>query len=1060
MLLLAALALTLACTGEPQSAEKPTVDFARDILPIFKERCYECHDARKHQSGLRLDLRAGALRGGESGKAAIAAKDSGNSELLRRVLSTDETEFMPPKGDRLTPAQVKSLRDWIDAGAPWPDEFAGDDAKLRHWAFKPPVGPRLPDVSRAAGGLGRGWPRNAIDYFILARLSKENLQPSPEADRTTLIRRLSLDLIGLPPTIEEVDAFLSDQSKDAYEKVVERLLNSPHYGERWGRHWLDAARYADSDGFEKDKSRQVWFYRDWVISALNRDLPYDRFIIEQLAGDLLPRATQEQIVATGFLRNSMINEEGGVDPEQFRMEAMFDRMDAIGKGILGLTIQCAQCHDHKFDPLTQSEYYRLFAFLNNDHEANVAVYTPDEEMMRADLFRQIAAIEADLKHKHPDWRDQIRAWEEKAKSGQPEWVVLRPAVDPHTDGGQKYLPLEDGSFLAQGYAPTKHKVQMTVKTDVKDVTAFRVELLNDPNLPLGGPGRSLKGTGALTEFAVEAAPADDPKKFEKIKFVKATADVNPPETPLDPIYDDKSKKRRVTGPASFAIDGKDETAWGIDVGPGRRNQPRKAVFLAEKPISHPGGTVLRFFLTQNHGGWNSDDNQNHNLGRLRLSLTTQPDAEADPLPARVRAVLSIPPERRTAADEAAVFAYWRTTVAEWQEANDRIEALWKQYPEGSAQLVLQPREQPRATHVLKRGDFLKPTRRVTAGVPMFLHPLAAAPLAAGESRPGEGSATQPNRLTFAKWLVDRRSPTTARALVNRVWQTYFGTGLVPTSEDLGTQSEPPSHPELLDWLAVEFMERGWSLKALHRLIVGSATYRQSSKVTPALLATDPYNRLLSRGPRIRVEAEIVRDLSLAASGLLNPKVGGRSVFPPLPDWMFQPPVSYGPKIWPTEKGPERYRRALYTFRYRSVPHPFLQTFDAPNGDFACVRRARSNTPLQSLMTLNEPIAMDCAKALALNTLRDGGKTDAERIVYAFRRCVARRPTDAESAELLGLLARERERFADASSKPEELGSPGAEFPREPPEGIKPAETAAWTIVARVLLNLDEMITKE
>lgn len=1026
--------------AEPQSSAKRSVEFARDILPIFKERCYQCHDAKKHQAGLRLDLRASALRGGESGKAAIVPRDSDHGELLRRVLSTDEAEFMPPKGDRLTPAQVEQLRAWIDAGADWPDEFAGDDAKLRHWAFKLPVRPDLPAVAKKA------WNRNPIDSFILARLEKEKLQPSPEADRTTLIRRLSLDLIGLPPTIEEADAFLADRREDAYEMLVERLLSSPHYGERWGRHWLDAARYADSDGFEKDKSREVWFYRDWVINSLNRDLPYDRFIIEQIAGDLLPNAGQDQIVATGYLRNSMINEEGGVDPEQFRMEAMFDRMDAIGKGILGLTIQCGQCHDHKFDPLTQSEYYRMFAFLNSDHEANVAVYSPDEQMQRAAIFRQIAAIENELKHKRPDWRERLSAWEEKARSDQPEWVVLRPTIDPHTDGGQKYLPLEDGSFLAQGYAPTKHRVQMTVKTDVKEITAFRLELLNDPNLPLGGPGRSIKGTGALTEFAVEAAPADDPKKTKKIKFVKATADVNPPETPLDPIYDDKSKKRRVTGSVTFAIDGKDDTAWGIDVGPGRRNQPRKAVFVAEKPITHPNGTVLRFFLAQNHGGWNSDDNQNHNLGRLRLSLTTKPDAEADPLPARVRAVLSIPRERRSPADEAAVFAYWRTTVPEWKEANDRIEALWRQHPESSTQLVLQARTQPRATSVLKRGDFLKPTRRVTAGVPMFLHALP--------------NNAPPNRLTFARWLVDRRSPTTARALVNRVWQIYFGAGLVPTSEDLGTQSERPSHPELLDWLSVEFMDRGWSLKELHRLIVCSATYRQSSRVTPALLAADPYNRLLARGPRFRVEAEIVRDLGLAASGLLNPKVGGRSVFPPLPEWMFQPPVSYGPKIWPTEKDSQRYRRALYTFRYRSVPHPFLQTFDAPNGDFACVRRVRSNTPLQSLMTLNEPIAMDCALALALNVLRDGGKTDSARIVYAFRRCVARQPTEDESRELLALLARQLQHFADPSANPAELVTPTAEFPVKTPEGVTSTEVAAWTVVARVLLNLDEMITKE
>jgi mono/diheme cytochrome c family protein len=1044
------VALLLGLAAPTAAAPPARVDFEREVLPLFKARCFSCHDGRKNKAGLRLDLRAGALRGGESGKPAVVPGNASKSELLRRVGSSDDDAVMPPTGERLSAAQVKLLRDWIDGGAAWPDALAGD-ARPDHWAFRPPVRPPLPGVRNET------WARNPIDRFVLARLEKEGLSPSPEADRTTLVRRLSLDLLGLPPAVADVDAFLADKSERAYENLVDRLLASPHYGERWGRHWLDAARYADSDGFEKDKSRQVWFYRDWVIAALNRDLPYDKFVIEQLAGDLLAAlpqarsasdgtATQDQVVATGFLRNSMINEEGGIDPEQFRMEAMFDRMDAIGKAVLGLTVQCAQCHNHKFDPLTQQEYYRLFAFLNNDHEANVAVYTAEEQMRRADVRRRIHELEAELRRRRPDWRERMHAWEETVKTDQPEWVVLRPEVHPESDGGQKYLPLADGSFLAQGYAPTKHTVRMTARTDVQNITAFRLELLNDPNLPLGGPGRSIKGTGALTEFKVQAVPADNPLKAAWVKFVKATADVNPPETPLEAIFDDKSGKRRVTGPVSFAIDGKDETAWGIDVGPGRRNVPRKAVFLAEKPIANPGGTLLTFQLAQNHGGWNSDDNQNHNLGRLRLSLTTRPGAEADPLPARVRQILAIPPDRRTPAEEGAVFSHWRTAVAEWKDVNERIEALWKQHPEGSSQLVLQARAVPRETHVLKRGDFLKPAARVSAGVPAFLHPLPA--------------GAPPTRLTFAQWLVDRRSPTTARALVNRVWQTYFGTGIVETSEDLGTQSPPPSHPELLDWLAVEFMERGWSLKGLHRLIVCSSTYRQSSRVTPELLARDPNNRLLARGPRLRVEAEAVRDVALAASGLLNPKVGGRSVFPPLPPFLLQPPASYGPKVWPEDRGPERYRRALYTFRYRSIPYPVLQAFDAPNGDFACVRRVRSNTPLQALMTLNEPLFLECARALALRTVREGGRTDAERVEFAFRRCVARRPSAEESAALLALFDKQKQHFAGAGAKPWDLAAADPAHPPALPEGTTPAHLAAWTVVSRVLLNLDETITRE
>jgi hypothetical protein len=900
---------------------------------------------------------------------------------------------------------------------------ANDDPS-RHWAFRAPRRPELPPVRNGARA------RNPIDRFILARLEKEGLKPSPEADRVTLIRRLSLDLTGLPPTVKEVDDFLADRSDRAYEKVVERLLASPHYGERWGRLWLDAARYADSDGFEKDKPRFVWPYRDWVIGAFNRDLPYDRFLIEQIAGDLLPGATQDQRVATGYLRNSMVNEEGGIDPEQFRMEAMFDRMDAIGKGVLGLTIQCAQCHNHKFDPLKQSEYYRLFAFLNTCDEANVAVYTPDEEMKRAEVFRQIRAVEGELKHREPRWPELMAAWERQVRHDQPPWHIVRPQLD--STGDEKYSLQEDGSVTAAGYAPTKHSPEFTGKTDLKTITGARFELLNDANLPLGGPGRSIKGLFALTEFRVYAAPADDPKARKEVKIIRATADVNPPVKELDSIFDDRSKRRRVTGPIEYVIDGKDETAWTIDVGPGRSNVPRKAVFAFEEPLSFPKGAVLTFKLTQDHGGWNSDDNQNQNVGRFRFSVTDEPNPVADPLPANVRAILSIPAEQRTPAQVDAVFGYWRTTMSEWKEANAKIEALWRQHPEGASQLVLQGQTKPRETHVLKRGDFLKPGAAVTPGVPEFLHPLP--------------KDAPPNRLTFARWLADRNSPTTARVLVNRTWQAYFGTGIVATPEDLGTQSDPPSHPELLDWLAVEFMDRGWSRKELHKLIVTSATYRQSSRLTPELLERDPQNRLLARGPRFRADAEVVRDVALAASGLLNDKVGGPSVYPPLPGFMLLPPVSYGPKTWHESTGPDRYRRALYTFRFRSLPYPALQAFDAPNGDFACVRRSRSNTPLQALTALNEPVFIECARALGRKALTEGGVTDADRLTYAFRRCVARPPTAEESAELLSLLNKERGRFA--------------RFWAKLPEGVTSADAAAWTVVARVLLNLDETVTKE
>jgi hypothetical protein len=1021
-----------ATEAAPSSTK--TISFARDIRPILSNTCFQCHgpDAKQRKGKLRLDSLKSATSPAGSGSPAIVPGNPDESELIRRITSDDPEEHMPPpkSGKALTASDIQKLKAWVQEGAEY----------QIHWAFVSPERPEVPQVSSP------GACRNPIDAFILARLQKEGVTPRPPADKVTLIRRLSLDLIGLPPTVEEVDAFLADRREDAYERLVERLLDSPHYGERWGRIWLDAARYADSDGYEKDKRRWVHFYRDWVVRALNRDLPYDQFVIDQIAGDLRPHPSQDERVATGFLRNSMVNEEGGIDPEQFRMEAMFDRMDAIGKAVLGLTIQCAQCHSHKYDPLTQEDYYRMFAFLNNSHEANIAVYDAAEQMKRAEIFQEIREIEAKLRHDNPDWPQRMKAWEESVKSDPYAWQVVRTDYEQNLNSGEKFTPQDDGSIVAAGYAPTLHAIAFTALKPLKSVSAVRLELLNDPSLPLGGPGRSYKGLCAITEFNVEAAPAGTSDKPKKLKIVRATADVNASEQVLEPIFDDHSKRQRVTGPIGYAIDGKDETAWGIDAGPGRRNVPRNAVFVLDKPISDPSGVILNFKIVLRHGGWNSDDNQSNNVGRFRFSVTEASGAQADLAPRAVREILTNPAESRTPAQVATVFSHWRTTVPAWRDANDRIEALWRQHPEGSYQLVLRERDRPRSTHRLQRGDFLKPAEVVTPSTPGFLHALPS---------------DQPlDRMTFARWLVDRRSPTTARSLVNRVWQAYFGTGIVATSEDLGTQCEAPSHPELLDWLAVEFMDSGWSLKSLHTLIVTSAAYRQSSRVTPALLAKDPYNRLLARGPRFRVDAELVRDITLAASGLLNPTLGGESVYSPAPAFLFERPASYGPKVWVEAQGTERYRRALYTFRYRTSPYPMLQTFDAPNGDFACVRRVRSNTPLQALTLLNEPVSLECARGLALSTLTQGGKTDPERLTYAFRRCVARVPSSQELKLLLDLLGRQIQRFSDGPVNPWELAAGSPEEALKLPPTATPAQLAGWTVVSRVLLNLDETITKE
>jgi hypothetical protein len=1008
------------------------IDFQRDIRPILSDFCFKCHgpDDKARKAKLRLDLRDHALKGGRSGESAIVPRKPDASELIRRVSSQEVTETMPPPqtGKKLSAKQIQLLRNWIADGATY----------QVHWAFLPPVRSPLPKVVAAS------WVRNPIDFFVLARQEREGLHPSPPASKETLIRRLSLDLTGLPPSPADIDAFLADRSPDAYERLVDRLLASPAYGERWGRHWLDAARYADSDGYEKDKPRTAWMYRDWVVAALNRDLPYDRFLIEQIGGDLLPGAGQDQRVATGFLRNSMINEEGGIDPEQFRMEAMFDRMDALGKGILGLTLACAQCHSHKFDPITQEDYYRLFAYFNDTHEATIPAYSLAEQRKRADVRRQIRDIEEGLKHRTPDWEKRQAEWEERTRKDVVPWQLVK--VENAGDNGQRYIYHEDGSQTAGGYAPTKWTSQFVGRTEAKKITGFRLELLTDPDLPLGGPGRSPLGLFALSEFAVDIADPRKPNEKKRVKLVAATADFGNEEKPLEPMFDDRSGKKRVTGPVSYAIDGNDLTAWGIDAGPGRRNVDRKAVFVPEKPIDVPNGALLTFSLKQMHGGWNSDDNQNNNLGRFRFSVTGAAHAVADLLPRSVRSLLAVPHERRTPAQNAAFFSYWRTTVAEWKEDNAKIAALWKQHPVGSSQLALMARERHRTTFLLTRGDFLKPSRPVQPGVPAALNPLP--------------SGAENNRLGLAKWLVDRQSPTTARALVNRIWQAYFGTGLVATSEDLGTQSEPPTHPELLDWSAVEFMESGWSLKRLHRLIVTSATYQQSSHVSPELLKRDPDNRLLARGARFRVEGEAVRDIALAASGLLSQQFGGPPVHPPAPSFLFVPPASYGPKVWIEDKGENRYRRGLYTFRFRSVPYPVLTAFDTPNGDASCVRRPRSNTPLQALATLNETLFLESARALARKVLAEGGADDKTRLITAFRRCTARVPTERELGVLLTFLKKQTDRFSAQDARPWDLAAEDPTHPPALPAGVTPVQTAAWTATARLLLNLDETITKE
>jgi mono/diheme cytochrome c family protein len=810
-------------------AAKKAVDFQHDIAPLFARSCHSCHGAAKQRGGLRLDAATEAAKGGNSGPA-FKPGDAAGSRLLQLVAGLDAETKMPPTGKGLTPVEIGLVRAWIEQGAKWapiatPTATAATTSS--HWAFQPVRRPALPTVVNNAGV------RNDIDRFILARLEKEKIAPAPEADRATLIRRLSLDLLGLPPERAEVEAFIQDPRADAYERLVDRLLASPHYGERWARHWLDMARYADSDGYEKDTGRPfAWRYRQWVIEALNRNEPYDQFLVDQLAGDLLPQATLEQKIATGFHRNTLTNREGGVDQEQFRVEAVVDRVNTTGKVLLGVTIGCCQCHDHKYDPLTQREFYQLFAFFNSDQEVNLPAPRPGEMEV---------------------------------------YAKKKPEFD-------------------------KKRAELDAK-----IAAYRKN-----ELPIA------------------------------------------------------TKK------------------------------------------------------------WESE---------LKV-------AELRRLPQGIRDLLLIEPVKRDDKQQADLNEYYYKTDPKREQLNKELAVLDRTAPQLSQAQTLALGAK-RKTHVLIRGDFLRPGVAVEPATPAVLPPMS--------------STGAPTRLDFARWLVAPANPLTSRVAVNWVWQRYFGRGLVFTLEDFGTQGERPSHPELLDWLASEFVHSGWNVKGLHRLIVTSATYRQSSKTSPELVARDPLNILLARQSRLRLEAEVVRDVALAASGLLQPAVGGPSVRPPQPAGISE--LTYaGSAKWIESSGSDRYRRGLYTWFQRTSPYPMLMTFDAPDSNVCCVRRDRSNTPLQALTLLNDTVFVECAQALARRVLKESSD-GSERLRHAFRLCLAREPTAAE----LTVLSRLHGELLQASkAKPAE----SAKLVGSLPSKTDPAEAAAWVALARAMLNLDEFVTRE
>ncbi len=1009
-------ALLCAVLAGPARAEAPPVEYNRDVRPILADACFHCHgpDRARRKAGLRLDTAEGATADLGEGTRAVVPGRPDQSELLRRVSSADDEQRMPPprSGRKLTSAQVEVLRRWIGQGAKW----------QKHWAFLTPRRPALPPLK------DRGWPRNPIDAFILARLEREGLRPSPEADRTTLIRRATLDLTGLPPTPAEVGAFLADTSPEAYERVVDRLLASPRYGERMAVRWLDAARYADTNGYQNDGERTMWRWRDWVIDACNANLPYDRFTVEQIAGDLLPGATLGQRLATGFNRNHRGNAEGGIIPEEYAVEYVVDRVETTATVFLGLTLGCARCHDHKYDPLSQREFYQVFAYFNNVPERGKAVkYGNSPPLVRAptrEQREQLARLEAELARAESDWAGlgarldaAQRQWEEAGAAKAPaDWNIEdRLLVRLPRDGGTLgRRVLEAGDVGNFGY-----------------LDKFSIALRVNPRGPRGGTlvsrmadtaraeGYSVGLEGGRVQVNLVKRWLDDALRVET-------------ERALEPgrwyhvlvTYDGS----RVADGVKVYIDGRPEK---LKVHLDDLNQD----FRTREPlrVGGGGGPAGRF------------DGRIDEVRVYRDRLSPEEAgvvACADP----VAAIAALPPAKRTAQQSRKVRAYFlaKSAPAPLRQAWGRVVGLRRQrerlvesFP---TSMVMQEMPVPRETHLLLRGQYDRPGPKVAPGVPASLTPLPA------------GAAN--NRLGLARWLVDPANPLTARVAVNRYWEAYFGTGLVKTAEDFGTQGEWPSHPELLDWLATEFVRTGWDVKAMQRLIVTSATYRQSSRATPELLRRDPDNRMLARGPRFRLPAETVRDQALAVSGLLAERVGGPSVKPYQPDGLWR---ELADTKYVRSRGADLYRRSLYTFWKRTVAPPEMMTFDAAGREACTVRRARTNTPLQALTLMNDVTYVEAARVLAQRVMREAGPTPEARLTLAFRLATARPPRPAELRVLVGNFEGHLAQYrADRDAALKLLGA--GEAPRD--ERLDPGELAAYTATANLILNLDEVVTKE
>lgn len=1024
----------ILCFGQAApliSAEPAPVDFNRVIRPILSSTCFKCHgpDHEERKGGLRLDLRDDAIKQLESGQIAIVPGKVMQSELIRRILSTDDSERMPPPSNQkqLSVQEKELLQRWVAEGAEY----------RQHWSFRPVKRPARPVVKNGA------WGRNAIDDFILARLEAADLKPSAEADKSTLIRRVTLDLTGLPPTPREIDDFLADQSALAYEKVIDRLMGTSQFAERMALDWLDAARYADTNGYHIDNGRDMTRWREWVINAFATNMPYDQFTIEQLAGDLLPNATDSQKIASGFHRNHMINFEGGAIPEEYHNAYIVDRVNTTGTVFLGLTVGCAQCHDHKYDAISQKEYYQLYAFFFNVPEngldgrsGNAAplIKAPTRDQRAA--MARLKKIEAT--QSEPPRIEQIaaaqRLWEQQvATYREPVWKTL-DGFEFQASGGADAKRQEDGSLLLAGPNPaTEIYTLRGTFPDLKTITAVRLEVLPHDSLPAKGPGRSENGNLVLTNVRCETYESEIATRNAEA-FYKASATFS-----------------QNTFPIANAIDKDPKTGWAIFPQTG---QPHTAIFELLEPLgAKPGLNVALTFEFLSPFA-------QHQPGRIRVSVTDAPLPQGkQQLPENIAQILLQKPENRSQDQADAVRAYYWNNVSPIGRRNrpgravlqEQIQELEKSFPTA---MVMQEMQQPRDTFVLIRGQYDKKGDKVTAGVPASLPPLPA--------------ASPANRLGLAEWLTSPQHPLMSRVTVNRYWQLVFGTGLVKTSEDFGSQGEQPSHPELLDWLAFNFMQpeitdnHKWNVRQLLKTMLLSSTYRQQSVVSPALLQKDPENRLLARGPRHRLQVEMIRDQALFVSGLLDRRVGGPSVSPYQPAGLWEELMSRADgKNWTAQEyvqshGPDLYRRTMYTFWKRTCPPPSLMTFDAPDRETCTVRRARTNTPLQALVLLNDPTYVEASRKLAERILLEGGTTLEDRITFSFRTVLGRPPKPREVSVLKTMHAQQLERFNKDESAAIKLLSVGES---ERDERLNAAELATWATLSSVLLNLDETVTK-